>query len=226
MALHSKKDFAELCGLPTKNLATYIGRGKVIISEGDLIDDKNPLNKIFLQQRKTKASEQQIISHIKKYPTVKEKEDSDNPLPDEAAGDEDEPGGSIHVAGKMDTAKAIEKLAYFRAEKTERETIRLDLDIQKKRGEVIPSDMVKPIFVRHNQFILTNFKNATDDILARFAKYKELEPEYVAELRGEMIDVINRAVADSVQMSIESVEDIVNEYKIKRGVGERTNNGL
>lgn len=224
MALHSKKDFAELCGLPTKNLATYIGRGKVIIGEGDLIDDKNSINKIFLEQRKSKASEQQVINHIKQYPTAKEKEDLVTPSPDE--DDDDESGGRIHVAGKMDTAKALEKLAYFRAEKTERETIRLDLDIQKKRGEVIPSDMVKPIFVRHNQFILTNFKNATDDILARFAKYKELEPEYVAELRGEMIAVINRAVADSVKMSIESVEDIVNEYKVKRGVGERTNTAL
>ena len=225
MALHSKKDFAELCGLPTKNLATYIGRGKVVIGEGDLIDDKNSINKIFLAQRKSKASEQQVINHIKKYPTAKEKEDP--AIPPSSDDDEgDELGGRIHIAGKMDTAKALEKLAYFRAEKTERETIRLDLDIQKKRGEVIPSDMVKPIFVRHNQFILTNFKNATDDILARFAKYKELEPEYVAELRGEMIAVINRAVADSVKMSIESVEDIVNEYKVKRGVGERTNTAL
>jgi hypothetical protein len=38
MALHSKSDFAKLCGLTTGNLTNYIKRNKVLMS-GDFIDD-------------------------------------------------------------------------------------------------------------------------------------------------------------------------------------------
>src|SRR5690606_352900 len=66
MALHTKKDFADLCGLRTNTLATYVGRGKVVVRADNMVDDKDPVNKAFLQHRKGKESERQVIARLKK----------------------------------------------------------------------------------------------------------------------------------------------------------------
>ena len=55
MALHSKKDFAIMCGLSTGNLANNITRGKVITT-GKFIDDKIEKNQFFLKKWQEKST--------------------------------------------------------------------------------------------------------------------------------------------------------------------------
>lgn len=55
MALYTKKEFADICGLPTKNLSTYIGRGKVIVRDDGMIDDAEGINNLFFSKRGAKA---------------------------------------------------------------------------------------------------------------------------------------------------------------------------
>lgn len=47
MSLHTKKEFATLCGLTTNKLSVYHSRNKFLLT-GDLIDDTLPQNKEFL----------------------------------------------------------------------------------------------------------------------------------------------------------------------------------
>ncbi len=221
MALHTKQDFAKLADIRTNDISTYVKRRKIIVRDDGMIDDKESVNKTFLKTRQSLASKKSVIDHIKKFPAA------NSQTPNEENNDDEFPyfdgatkRGSDEKAPDQ-TAAALEKLIHFRAEKVERETIKLDIDIAKKRGEIIPSEMVKPIFLQHNQFILTKFKNASDDLIRLIAKRKELTAEEVAEIKSEMVDVINHAIAEAIQMSVSSVDDIVNEFKVKRGAGEK-----
>jgi len=220
MALHSKKDFATLVNLETKNLATYIGRKKVIVGENGLIDDKDPINKAFIKTRSTKQSEKQIINHITKFGKATGADADEDDEPDN--------GGKIidlstpDAAKKsMDVLESIEKYQKFKAEKVERETYKLDIELAKRRGEIIPAELVKPIFLQHNQFIITTFKNAAEDIIRNIAKIHELSNADVAGLRGDLVKSINQAVKEAIDMSLGSVDDILNEFVVKKGVGQR-----
>ena len=48
MALYTKKEFAKMCCMSTRQLAVNIGRMKVIVNATGLIDSDNVLNGYFL----------------------------------------------------------------------------------------------------------------------------------------------------------------------------------
>ncbi len=63
MAIISKKEFADLCGMNTRALAVYIKRGKVVV-DGEWIDSELPQNALLIQKRSTKK----VIHDSKKPP--------------------------------------------------------------------------------------------------------------------------------------------------------------
>lgn len=206
MALYTRKQFYELCGIGKSHLNVYISRSKVIL-DGELIDDNNPTNKLFL----AKCLE-------KKQANVESKPQPKVNIPQvENSGDQ--------IIQKSIPDKNINELE--RALK-EAELKKKEVDIQlallkeeKLRGVVIPTDIVKVVFSQHFKSITSAFHQAADNLIVNIAKKKDLDREEVAQIRGELIEITNLAINDSVDNSIKNIKNIVAEYSEKKGVGER-----
>lgn len=221
MALHTKKDFAQLCNLPPKNLATYIGRKKVNVREDGMIDDKDQINKAFLSLRKSKVSEKDVIKHISKFA---DDNDYSIELPDdyhtaklrallEGSDEEDD--------GIPDLIKSTKLLKHLDTKKREREIQLLQLREEKLKGQMVPSDLIQPVILQHNQSMITEFKNAGDNFLRVFSQKKSMSGEEMAEVKGEFTRIINQAVTNATEMSIKSIEAIINNFAETRTKGER-----
>jgi hypothetical protein len=86
----------------------------------------------------------------------------------------------------------------------------------------MPTDMVKIIFTQHTKSIVEEFKNAVDGILTKFSKRRDLDNAEVAEIRGELIKVINSATENAVKTSKKNIQNIISEYSETKEVGEHS----
>ena len=200
MALLTKKEVADLCGLETKNLSVYITRGKVVVGENDLIDSTVDKNRAFIEKRKNKTVNIQIQT-----PTVLESKIPQQPT--------EKSEGQTYTESER-------QLKYLDTIKREKEIEKLEIEIQKKKGEVVPSELIKPVFLQHNQSILTEITNRTDEFVRIFSKKKSLTVNEVAEMRGELTSWINESMNKAILSSIKSVESIIEEHQLKKSVGE------
>lgn len=203
MSLHTKNEFCELCNLPAKSLAVYILRGKVVLNKQKLIDDTIDKNRAFLEKHRSKSG--QTEPKQKQIVDFKEKSTQDT---------EETSTGQSYTESER-------QLKYLDTIKRQKEIEKLDIEIAKKRGEVVPSELIKPVFLQHNQSILTEFKNGIDEILRVFAKKSSLSVNQIAELKGEMVQIINHSVNKAIVTSENSVEVIISEHAEKRGVGQK-----
>lgn len=212
MALFSKNEFATKCGMTSGNLSVYISRGKVVLS-GDMIDDSLDKNVTFINRRvaQGKSTLTEKIVTIS-APENKQLSKKHNPDQVEFPFDNENKGSLSESERKLKNLDTI---------KREVEIEKMQFDLAKKRGEVIPSELIKPVFLQHNQSIITEFKNAADETIRTFSKKKELTIEEAAEMKGELISAINAAVKKAIEASVKSIDNIINEFAIKKGVGER-----
>jgi len=219
MALYKRKEFAALCGISEKQLAVYIGRGKVIRT-GKLIDDTILENKEFLKSKIGKLSETQnqqinpgveyereIISNNNELKVISLKKQANET-------NSNNKDASFFELEKQKKAHDIEKI--------QEEIELLRLKKKKLHGIVIPTEMVKNIFSQHTKSILVEFSNSADKILTKIAKKKNMSNSEVSEVRKEIIHEINLAVDKSIEESKKNIKQIINEYTETRTPGERT----
>lgn len=212
MALHSKSDFAKLCGLTTGNLTNYIKRNKVLMS-GDYIDDQETINKDFLKKRQSKTppkyeSPLPVLRSIRPDPGDLDEEPEDYQDDD----DSDTKGESGYSLDRKKVKRQIEKL--------EVDTRLQELKEQKMRGELIPVDLVTSVFRAHNQSIITTMKDGIESLLISLSVEARLKGDQLATLRGKMVKILNDGADKSSEVSHRSLRSIVNQVKVKKEVGE------
>ncbi len=206
MALHLKSDFAKICGLTTGNLTNYIKRNKVVLS-GDYVDDTVHCNSDFLLKR---------FDFVKEKPVVEKKVNEPNVSSPEI---------KIPKPGKIstpdDSVYGVEKqLRVQELEKKTVETRLLELKEKKLQGELIPTELVKAVFAQQTQSFITSFNNSIQDMLTLFSKKHTLNTNEISEMRGGIACIINESVDKAVDLTEKNIRNIVNEFTIKRDVGE------
>ncbi len=204
MALHSKADFAKLCGMTASNLHNYIHRDKKVIMSGDYIDDSHPINKLFLEKRKAKVFDE------KPKPINVSVPNNTQPVP---KVEKPEPGTDDYI--KLDR-----KLKAQQLEKIEVETRLLELKEAKMNGELIPTELVQAVYMQQNQSFITSFNNSIDDFLTLFSKKKGLSHDETVAYRSEIIKIINEASKASIEITKTNIQNIIDEFTIKKEVGE------
>jgi hypothetical protein len=216
MALLSKKEFADQCGIPTNNLSVQISRGKVVLTDAGMIDTANDKNRAFWEKRLSKKSTdsenaEQTASALaavqkKAVPVINFTE----------TNTEDNSPESIPAF-----VVSERKLKHLDTQKRAKEIEKLELEIEKKKGEVIPSELIKPVFLQHNQHILHAMKNADEEILTHIShKYSITAPD-MAYMRGKSIEIRNAAMQKATDSSIKSIANIINEFAEKRSAGQK-----
>ncbi len=217
MPLHTKKEFAAMCGMATKTLATYAlpSRRKVVYT-GEYIDSSIEPNISFLEKwrdknqvsaKSTPKSEPKL--RLTRPPTLKEMIDE---LEEEGLDEEELPTGNSSLDAKKLKTQIL---------KMEKEIEKLTLSNAKAQSEVVPIGLMDALFLQERQSILMESKNTFQDVLSIFGKRRDLSPEEKADIRAEFTDRLNEMMKRSAEATSRAIENIVAEFSIKRGKGER-----
>lgn len=207
MAVYPQKEFAELVGMPTGRLTIYHNRGKIVISN-KTVDTSIDKNAAFLEKHRLKKEEKEVQPDVKKEKASSSTNQNDAPLADPNPDQK--------------YSESERQLKYLDTLKRKMEIEKIEIENAKKRGEVIPSALLKPVILQHNQSIVTQFKIAVDDLIRIFGTVMGLNTNDIAEIRGKCYTAINEAVDKASENTVNSIKTIIIEYSNKRGVGERT----
>ena len=210
MALQTKKDFAGMCGMETRKLSIYIGRGNVVVTGEGYINDTDEKNRLFLekhQSKKTGVGEDKKSNKskvVKLKPTAPINETEDLPI--------DTGNKPLY---QIEREKKLADL-----EKTKAETVYKELQIQKMKGQNIPTELVKNVVSILSKSLISAFKDGSDLMLIEISKRKQLSGNETAELKGLFVKIINEANIKAVNEANKGIKVIANDFSEKREVGE------
>jgi hypothetical protein len=204
----TKKQFADLCGMPTNRLAIYIQRKKIEVEDNE-IDINNEHNRLFLEK------------YAKKESYVSPKKEKKKPEPTVIINLEPE---TISETPKERTNLTLTQLEREKKladlQKVEVDTRIAKLREEKLMGQNIPTELVKGVVSQMSKSFVSKFKDGAENILISVSKMKGLSNEEMAKLRGELVAIINESIKSSVNDCKKQVSTIVATYSNSRGVGE------
>ena len=249
MARMSKAEFAKLCGMPSNKLAAYysnIRKTRVVVGADGMIDTENPYNAAFLQKYMVVPGEEGAHAVIRERPAPAEL-----PLGAIAApkaeptividgvpvlkgefGVTDDGRMCVkaqHANGELiieleqvpDFKESERLLKYLDTVKRKREIQKAEIEISKKNGEVVATELVTPIIKRMNKATQTGYKISLENVLTEFAQRCELGPDDIAYMRAVHIREIHDGAKKALEIAENDLTMVVNEFAAKRGVGER-----
>lgn len=207
MGLHTRKQFADLIGMPfdkngRANIAKWASRQNIVMS-GDLIDDSLEINRNWILKQKSKSSPEPLEEIPSFVP--KQKKQAQYKDPDMAA---------------FEGFALSEELKKHQIEKLKVDTRIQELKEEKIRGEVVPMDLIKQVFSSHNQSIITMNKDFIDFLLLSFQAETRLSGEQSARLRGKIIKGLNDTMDKAVTHTQRNLRSIIDQFSIKKEVGE------
>lgn len=221
MALHTRNQFTEVCGLNPRLggdrgiIGKAIERGNIVLTAEGFIDDQEFKNVKFLEKYQLKAASRPPVE------TVEPNTDT-SPLSDTKQPESKQPRKQSAYTPKIDgeAFKLDRELKVQELEKKAAETRLLHLKEQKQRGEVMPVDLVKQLFTTHSQSIITSQKDGIEQLLINITQEFRLSSEQLANLRGKMVVVLNNAVDKAGATTKRTMKTLVDDFTIKREVGE------
>lgn len=218
MPVYEKKEFADQYQIKTKDLAKYIQRGKVVEVNGK-IDTNDVINaawcvnreQLLLKKEVKKENPSIQVSNEVKAAKVEVKK-------------EIQPKFEFPPETKRTLQQTFEvegKLKDLQLEKTENEIALQRERLQKIQGESVPTELVKALITQHTKSITVEFRNAADNLLMEISARHSISSEEMGALRAKLIEIINKAVNASVDETKTGLKLLVDEYSVKKGVGER-----
>lgn len=246
MSLFTKKQFAEFLGIENKHISVYHKRNKIeydYSTDKEMIDTENETNKALIEQIQAKKGENvaKVVKKLQKQTeTVQKNVENTLKMPNPStilpkipsfqpkidlnnANSNKEVSEKHSEEDNNDTptlTNSTKKLKYLDTIKRTKEIEKLQIEIQKKKGEVVPVELIKPVILQHNQSILTEFKNAGDEILRIMSKKYSFSIEDLAFCKGEFVKTINNSMSKAIYATTKSIDSIIQNHIEKKGVGE------
>jgi hypothetical protein len=207
MALLTDKEFAVDCGVDISYLRVYIGRGSVVVKDG-LIDDTLSKNikfrekRLRLQDKKEKSGDVEKVEAVPVVNIEQPKRKRKQPDP--------------NFTDLKDEKTALE------IEKLQEEIEKLQHTNAKLAGDNIPTVLVREVILRHNKDLVSAFKSGVENWIIEIEKRYKLERNDAAQMRGKLIDLVNDCGDSAITETKKALALIVQQTKVKKGVGERT----
>jgi hypothetical protein len=217
MALHTKKDFALICGIKLAALSTYAKRDKVICS-GDYIDDAIEKNAAFME--KWRAIKQPDVPapalngkpRDERRVVAKPIDNTPPPKPPNIKPPSEFTFAGNQIDAEIKRVELDRKLEDLEIAKLKR---------QKMAGESMPTDLVKNTISVYSRSVSRSFNNAADNLLVEFQTMSDISREQVSSMRTKLNAIVNKAINDAYENAIDMVDNIVDEYSETRGKGDR-----
>ncbi len=195
----TRNDLAELFEVKTGVIRPYLQRGKLVEQNGKIYTT-NPVNQAFIEEQLTKRG---IV------------------IPDGLFDpDEVEEKEATSLSGKDYKDLSKEKLI-SEIQKNQVAYEKGRLELSQKKGELIEVDAAKEISNRHSIGLKSGyrdmFKQVINDICVRYS----IPHEDVVKIHKNVDEQLNQVDKDTFTIFTKELNDIVDEFKIKRGRGER-----
>ena len=221
MALYSRSEFGDKCGLKKSTARAYIGtnikRGKIILS-GKFIDDSLPENAEFLRKEIEKNRGKQIEDSVTtSKPSTPKVPDVSKPV----RSNPEEPEVDDPDYTPSNTAALDRELKQRDLEKKREEIRLLEIREQKLRGEVVPTEEIKDSFKRYSHFMVTQFDNTLDRIFAMAASKFKVSNEQMVSFKAQIRTELNKTTDIAADMAKSDFAKIIQEHKEARSRGER-----
>jgi hypothetical protein len=238
MALKTKKEFADDCGIDSKHISTYAKRRLIVVREDGKIDNTNEVNYAFLIQKgfvetkkqqgtgkKPSVKKKSTAAYAKKPPVKKET------VPKSEAKEPVKPKVPRKSAEQKrieeETQRRVEELASMDRDKLEADTDkkRFDAEIarikmEKLQGLLIPTDLVTSVIQLQAESLKKSYHDAAEKLIIIFCQKKKLNNKEMGELRRELNENVNDAIDSGIEESKKGIKRIVTDYAEVRGVGE------
>lgn len=220
MALLTKKDFADSCGMETKKLSVYIQRRKVKAMDNGLIDTNDELNKSFMIIH---SGKERVAKVAKEPKGRKPRANTLNTIPQPQIQREEiwiEPGiedeeldengiPALHVSEKA--YKHYLSLKTKASEELER------LKIEKLKGDVVPTQPIETLVFQFKQYTLTQQKIAYESFLNEITHKYSITGEDMAYYRSFFIKALNNAVLSATDLFVKDLGTTLGQYSVRKG---------
>lgn len=217
----TRKEFSALCVITHRALSVYIKRQQVIEVDGD-IDPAQEINQAFIERRKLKLAEKGVGlglpvvekglgAQMNTEPVKEPKSRKQKPVKKVKNTPASRANKQIVAQAKKKYDVDLETKQATIA-KVKRDTEIADMKLRRMTGQVIPTDVVKALFMQHFKSMVTSFRNGLDRITIEFSKKGGMNRNDIAELRKSMLNTLNECVDKAVDSSKLGVEHIVAEY--------------
>lgn len=188
--------------MSTRELAVYVKREKVLLT-GELIDDQNPTNELFEEKMKSRPpkSEEPVVVGEGGAPVVgTRKKKVVRPSQRKAHP-------AVTARFSLET-----KLKEVEIEKKQRESQLLQNKQDRAAGRLIPTALVKGLFQNQFKSIVMGFKQGLDQMIMEIAKKKSMNINERAELKKEMVKILNSCIDETIRISKRDISSLVAEY--------------
>lgn len=230
MARLTRKEFAELCGVSNAYVTQYIGRGKIIEEKFEgyrkkMIDTDNLYNKDFMSSRVLKATQEKLktvsaekglevelkIKPKKKTPVKKTVLQRKVDVREESIPVQD---NDPELSGSDISGYDLDNLKKQRDIELKEVNIRINtLKEKKMMGDLIPKDLVQRMISQLSQSFLQTYTDKSEVFLVNASHRNKLSADATAELKGELIQMINIAHDKAITEAKKEFKTIVSDVK-------------
>lgn len=200
MAVYKVREIADKLGVKPQTINTWAKRNKLIVVAGQ-IDDKNPINGAFIEQK----------LKVRQQP---------EPEPDKKSKNKKPITADIPADVQFKLNFAAQENDRLKNEKLYEEIEIAKLRKQKLLGEVVPVDAVKRIFNLHFRNLSVEFYNAIDSYSTIINQKVGGTRKDLAEIRVALKEVLNEHVEKAKLKSKDDISGIIAEFSDKKAVGE------
>lgn len=200
-----------MCGIQPKHISIYVKRKVINVLRNGMVDDKDEKNVAFRAKMLAKKG----VTIAAGFPETAD-------IPAKAGKVKKEP-----AAATPPPEPDPNSLNYIQRERNKLEVIKTQhaiqlqqIEIAKKRGELVPTQSVNNLIVQHSESIKTAYTEGTDNLLIIFAQKFQLSSADVGFMRGQIMEIVNKAVDESIDRTKKNLKGVVKEYAVKRGVGQ------
>lgn len=226
-----------MCGMPSRRLAIYISRRKVIV-ENEMIDSDNETNALFynkhnkgeviIEKKEPKIVKEKKTKPIKEVP-LKIKKITETPkvkkVPKEKALPPEQFKKESVLIEKSDgvmTLTEIEKeKKLLEVEKLKSDARLSRLKAEKMEGFLIPTDLVKAVIRELSEAMKISYYEAIETYTVIVGAQVKLDNTQITKIKSHFTTIINDTLVKQVQISKKMINNIVAEYSETRGKGER-----
>jgi len=212
MGFIKASEFADKYNITRNNVYTYQKRGKILITDG-LIDESNPINKLFIASRQAKEAIKQVSQPIEQEIITPK---SLKPEATQDFKDTTEKIKSIKQTKDPQTVLAFNvaiNIDKLREQKLHEEVEGLRLKNKIQAGELIPIDYAINVFGIYLRSIVSSFYNTSDNYTVEICNRLAADRVTMAELRGLLKKTINESTAQAKEAAKKDLITAAQNYK-------------
>lgn len=249
MALYKQAQFADLIGKSSAHVSMAVRREQLVRNNKKEIDISHPVNSAWLgsfieehgykwtNDGRLQDKDGNLVTNKKKKQAIKASAETEAPKNDAAkplpkikdltgeedleemdttgmdADEEDLMGMDIQNVRRIEVIHRILKLR--------EDTALAKIKKEKAEGELIPTEEVKFLFIRHTKTLSGEFENGLNSMLNDIAQRYKLTGEEQARYKGMVIDTLNKANVDAANATKRDLDKIISESSDKRGRGDK-----